>query len=177
MIEIERLYSRMDIVGPKSRVCVTVARLIGEPVATQVQRHNSQGGGHAAVLCIRQLNRAGDRRFGNAAAIRLDDVMADDAVYFRTLAAADILSLPVNFDARSIRYIRLSMPTKIPSYLLIGTPVLTAQQQDYSARLNVISARTARFSDTVALFQALGGGWWNRTDTDPKFAQARGAAG
>jgi hypothetical protein len=46
--------------------------------------------------------------------------------------------------------------------------VLTAQQADLSARLNLISARAARFSDTVALFQALGGGWWNRQDIDPK---------
>ena len=40
--------------------------------------------------------------------------------------------------------------------------VLTAEQADYSARLNLITARAARFTDTVALFQALGGGWWNR---------------
>jgi outer membrane protein TolC len=52
--------------------------------------------------------------------------------------------------------------------------VLTAEQSDYSARLNLITARAARFTDTVALFQALGGGWWNRTDVDPKIAQARG---
>jgi NodT family efflux transporter outer membrane factor (OMF) lipoprotein len=52
--------------------------------------------------------------------------------------------------------------------------VLTAEQADYSARLNLITARTARFTDTVALFQALGGGWWNRTDVDPKVARCCG---
>jgi len=52
--------------------------------------------------------------------------------------------------------------------------VLTAEQQDYSARLNLISARAARFTDTVALFQALGGGWWNRKDVDPKVAKCCG---
>ena len=57
-------------------------------------------------------------------AIRLNDVIADDDAYFRTLAAADILLLPVNFDAHSVRYIRLSMPTKVPSYLVSGTPIL-----------------------------------------------------
>ncbi len=57
-------------------------------------------------------------------AIRLHDVIADDAVYFRTLAEADILLLPVNFDVHSVRYIRLSMPTKVPSYLVSGTPIL-----------------------------------------------------
>ena len=52
--------------------------------------------------------------------------------------------------------------------------VLTAEQSDYSARLNLITARAARFSDTVALFQALGGGWWHRTDVDPKVANCCG---
>jgi hypothetical protein len=26
----------------------------------------------------------------------------------------------------------------------------------------------ARYADTVALFQALGGGWWNRADAKPE---------
>jgi NodT family efflux transporter outer membrane factor (OMF) lipoprotein len=52
--------------------------------------------------------------------------------------------------------------------------VLTAEQSDYSARLNLITVRAARFTDTVALFQALGGGWWNRTDVDPKVANCCG---
>ncbi|HBK07594.1 MAG TPA: RND transporter [Acetobacteraceae bacterium] len=52
--------------------------------------------------------------------------------------------------------------------------VLTAEQSDYSSRLNLITARAARFTDTVALFQALGGGWWNRTDVNPAVAQCCG---
>ena len=50
--------------------------------------------------------------------------------------------------------------------------VLTAEQNDYSARLNLITARAARFTDTVALFQALGGGWWNRADGGAKIARS-----
>ena len=30
--------------------------------------------------------------------------------------------------------------------------------------INRIQAQAVRFSDTAALFQALGGGWWNRAD-------------
>jgi outer membrane protein TolC len=52
--------------------------------------------------------------------------------------------------------------------------VLTAQQSDQSARLTLVSARTARFTDTVALFQALGGGWWHRQDVAPNPAQFAG---
>jgi NodT family efflux transporter outer membrane factor (OMF) lipoprotein len=42
--------------------------------------------------------------------------------------------------------------------------LLNAQQNYLQARLTVIQARANRLADTVALFQALGGGWWNRAD-------------
>jgi NodT family efflux transporter outer membrane factor (OMF) lipoprotein len=40
--------------------------------------------------------------------------------------------------------------------------LFTAQQTYLQATLQVVQARAARLSDTAALFQALGGGWWNR---------------
>ena len=42
--------------------------------------------------------------------------------------------------------------------------VLTAEQSYQSAAVSLVKARAQRFADTAALFQALGGGWWNRTD-------------
>ncbi|GAB2891360.1 efflux transporter outer membrane subunit [Paralcaligenes sp. KSB-10] len=45
--------------------------------------------------------------------------------------------------------------------------LLTAQQTYQNAVLTRVRAQAARYSDTTALFQALGGGWWNRTDVDP----------
>jgi len=53
--------------------------------------------------------------------------------------------------------------------------VLTAEQSAQTARLALVSAQAARFTDTVALFQALGGGWWNRADAETP-AQSRGVA-
>ena len=44
------------------------------------------------------------------------------------------------------------------SYLAL----LDAQRSYQQARINLVSARAARYADTAALFQALGGGWWNR---------------
>jgi NodT family efflux transporter outer membrane factor (OMF) lipoprotein len=41
---------------------------------------------------------------------------------------------------------------------------LAAQQAYQQARINLIQAQANRFSDTAALFQALGGGWWQRVD-------------
>jgi len=42
--------------------------------------------------------------------------------------------------------------------------MLTAEQAFQQAELNLIQAQANRFADTAALFQALGGGWWHRTD-------------
>jgi NodT family efflux transporter outer membrane factor (OMF) lipoprotein len=42
--------------------------------------------------------------------------------------------------------------------------LLSAQQAYQQGRVALISAQANRFADTAALFQALGGGWWNRAD-------------
>ncbi len=42
--------------------------------------------------------------------------------------------------------------------------VLSAEQTYQQALINLVQAQTNRFTDTAALFQALGGGWWNRPD-------------
>lgn len=41
--------------------------------------------------------------------------------------------------------------------------LLTAQQQYQQTKINRIYAQVARFNDTAALFQALGGGWWHKS--------------
>jgi NodT family efflux transporter outer membrane factor (OMF) lipoprotein len=42
--------------------------------------------------------------------------------------------------------------------------VLSAEQSYQTAAVALVKARAQRFADTAALFQALGGGWWNRKD-------------
>ena len=44
--------------------------------------------------------------------------------------------------------------------------VLTAELAYRQASLARIQAQAARYADTAALFQALGGGWWNRDEQD-----------
>ena len=46
------------------------------------------------------------------------------------------------------------------------TQVLTAEQTYQDAAVALVKARAQRFADTAALFQALGGGWWNRDDVN-----------
>lgn len=51
----------------------------------------------------------------------------------------------------------------------ISYPALYNAEQNYEqARIGLIQAQAARFSDTAALFQALGGGWWNMAPATPK---------
>jgi NodT family efflux transporter outer membrane factor (OMF) lipoprotein len=47
------------------------------------------------------------------------------------------------------------------SYLAL----LTAQRQYQLAVQSRVQAQAARYADTAALYQALGGGWWNRENT------------
>src|SRR5580700_9023321 len=42
--------------------------------------------------------------------------------------------------------------------------LLNAQQTYLQGRISLIQAQANRFADTAALFQALGGGWWHRTE-------------
>ena len=44
------------------------------------------------------------------------------------------------------------------------TSLLDAERTYLQARVSRVQAQAARYADTAALFQALGGGWWNRTD-------------
>ncbi len=62
--------------------------------------------------------------------IELHDTITDDEAFFRRISNADALLLPVNFDPRTVRYIRYSMPTKLPAYLFSGTPILAYGPED-----------------------------------------------
>jgi NodT family efflux transporter outer membrane factor (OMF) lipoprotein len=45
--------------------------------------------------------------------------------------------------------------------------LLTAQEASQQAHISLLEAQASRYADTAALFQALGGGWWHRTDLVP----------
>lgn len=45
--------------------------------------------------------------------------------------------------------------------------LLDAQRQYQQASVSLVQARAARYADTAALFQALGGGWWNAPPPEP----------
>jgi NodT family efflux transporter outer membrane factor (OMF) lipoprotein len=46
--------------------------------------------------------------------------------------------------------------------------LLNAEQAYRTAELSLVQAQANRYADTAGLFQALGGGWWNRSE-EPKY--------
>ena len=71
-------------------------------------------------------------------------------------ANASIELIQRQYDAGAVSYVTL----------------LTAQQAYQQARIAYVRALSSRFTDTVTLFQALGGGWWNRNDLGVSAAAA-----
>jgi NodT family efflux transporter outer membrane factor (OMF) lipoprotein len=70
-----------------------------------------------------------------------------------TAAAADAAK-------KSLDIARLQYKDGYAAYLA----VLNADQAYQQARLSLVQAEAARFTDTAALFQALGGGWWHQPE-------------
>ncbi|HVA15743.1 MAG TPA: efflux transporter outer membrane subunit [Stellaceae bacterium] len=55
------------------------------------------------------------------------------------------------------------------------TTLLNAETSYQQAHVNRVTAQATRYADTAALFQALGGGWWNRRDVASTDAPAAAA--
>jgi NodT family efflux transporter outer membrane factor (OMF) lipoprotein len=70
-----------------------------------------------------------------------------------TTAAKDAAAVTLNLSKRQYQI-------GYASYLAL----LSAEQADQQAMINLVQAQANRYADTAALFQALGGGWWNRPD-------------
>jgi outer membrane protein TolC len=60
---------------------------------------------------------------------------------------------------QSLTIVRKQLELGQVAYLAL----LNAEQTYQTAKLALVQAQAARLTDTAALFQALGGGWWNQT--------------
>ena len=69
------------------------------------------------------------------------------------VAARDAAKVTLNLTTRQ-------MQVGYVSYLAL----LNAEQSYQQAVINLVQAQSNRYSDSAALLQALGGGWWNRSD-------------
>jgi NodT family efflux transporter outer membrane factor (OMF) lipoprotein len=115
--------------------------------------------------------RAADAAFDQAAAMYRSTVITA----FQNVADAlhavqsDAETLKAAFAAeraafKSLEIVRRQLQLGAISYL----GLLTAENTYDTALLALVQAQAARYADTAALFQALGGGWWNRADVPPQ---------
>ncbi len=117
---------------------------------------------------LRHLTRAAEAAYEQSAAnYRLTVLTAfqnvADALH-ALQSDANLLNAAVTSEAaaqRSLDIARRQLELGQIQYL----GLLTAQQSYQQALISRIQAQASRFSDTAALFQALGGGWWNNRDT------------
>jgi NodT family efflux transporter outer membrane factor (OMF) lipoprotein len=76
---------------------------------------------------------------------------------------SDARTLQAEAEAEAAAKSALEVVEKQYALGAVSYPALLITQRDYQkTRINVIAARAQRYADTAALFQALGGGWWNR---------------
>ena len=90
----------------------------------------------------------------------------------------------LDYDARQLAAAKASERASAKSLRLVreqfklgqvsSIDVINVMQANLQAQLAVVQARAGRLADVVALFQALGGGWWNRDDVGPRPGRPRG---
>jgi outer membrane protein TolC len=83
----------------------------------------------------------------------LDALQSDNSIFQAHTAAAQSA-------ADSLDITRKQYQIGAASYLSL----LNAQQAYQQTRIALAQASATRYADTAALFQSLGGGWWNRDD-------------
>jgi NodT family efflux transporter outer membrane factor (OMF) lipoprotein len=83
------------------------------------------------------------------------------------LLAIDADAATLNAQAKAESLARESLEISKRQYELGSVShlaLLDAQRVYQQAYINLVSAQSARLSDTAALFVSLGGGWWNRSE-------------
>jgi NodT family efflux transporter outer membrane factor (OMF) lipoprotein len=82
---------------------------------------------------------------------------------------ADARTLQAQAEAEAAAKSALALIEKQYELGAVSYPALLIAQRDYQkTRINVVAAKAQRYADTAALFQALGGGWWNRESASLK---------
>ena len=120
---------------------------------------------------LEHTKRAALAALDNAAATYRNTVLQAFADVANALRAVqyDAESLRTQVDSERASAASLDLSQQQFTMGAVAFPILlTAQQTYHNAVLLRVKAQAARYTDTAALFQALGGGWWNRTDVDPK---------
>ena len=111
--------------------------------------------------------RAADQALKQAAAQYQNTVLTAYQNVADTLHAAlsDADALAADWEAEKAAKVTLDLTRRQMEVGYVNYLTLLSAEAAYQQALLIrIQAQASRFGDTVALFQALGGGWWNRTE-------------
>jgi len=153
-------------------------------VATEIASLFGGGGGFWSVAAnatqplfrggtLLHRRRAAEAAYDQAAAQYRATVIAAMQNVADALRALqyDALALKAAFDAKLLAEENLGIAQKqlqLGDISYLG--LLTAEQAYQQTLLALVQAQANRYADTAALFQALGGGWWNR----PSLSETKG---
>jgi NodT family efflux transporter outer membrane factor (OMF) lipoprotein len=152
----------------------TVANQIGQLFMTPGTAFWTVAGNVAQTVfdagTLLHKKRAADAAFDQAAAMYRSTVITA----FQNVADAlhavqsDADTLKAAYAAERAAFKSLEIARRQLQLGAIGYLGLLITENTYqTALIALVQAQAARYADTAALFQALGGGWWNRTDVPP----------
>jgi len=152
----------------------TASNLISQFITTPGTAFWSIGGNVAQTVfdagTLLHKKRAADAAFDQTAAMYRSTVIAAFQNVADTLHAlqSDAETLKAASAAERAAFKSLEIARRQLQLGAIGyLGLLTAENTYNTALLALVQAQAARYADTAALFQALGGGWWNRQDLAP----------
>ncbi len=162
------LFPQLNLTGSIGTESVTSGGLFGAGTGTW----------SVGASLLQPLFHGGELRYKRRAAVA--DLEHADATYRQTVLAAmeevadtlraletDARALQAQVDAEKAASDAFEISKK--QFRVGGVSyvtVLNAQRLYLEARQSRVQALAARYSDSAALFQALGGGWWNRKDQE-----------
>jgi NodT family efflux transporter outer membrane factor (OMF) lipoprotein len=152
----------------------TVANQIGQLFITPETAFWTVAGNVAQTIfdagTLLHKKRAADAAFDEAAAMYRSTVITA----FQNVADAlhalqsDAETLKAAYAAERAAFRSLEIARRQLQLGAIGyLGLLTTENTYQTALIALVQAQAARYADTAALFQALGGGWWNREDVAP----------
>ena len=160
------LYPQLNLTGSIGSESLTAGSLFGAGTETWT----------AGASLLQPLFHGGELRYKRKAAVA--DLEKADASYRQAVLSAlqevadtlraleaDARNLRAQVEAERASFDALTIARK---QLQVGgisyITVLNAERLYLQARQSRAQAQGARYADSAALFQALGGGWWNRKD-------------
>jgi len=160
------LYPRITLSGSYGSLANSTADLFGATSSVwSVGASILQPLFHGGELTARR--RAAIAAYDQAAAYYRETVLRAFQNVADTLRALEIdaRTLRLQVEAESVARNTLDLTQKEFAYGVANyLTLLNAERQYQQTRISLVQSQAQRYADTAALFQALGGGWWNRSD-------------